>query len=87
MRPKNDEKKEAIYEFINEYIKEFGKAGATIPICGFGSTLAKGAMEGVKSQGIFGAFIGGMTAASAGIAAAIIFGFVIAIIFDAKNKR
>lgn len=70
-----------------EYIKEFGKAGATIPICGFGSTLAKGAIEGAKSQGIFGAFIGGMTAASAGISAAIIFGFIVALIFNSKNKR
>lgn len=70
-----------------EPIKQFANAGATIPICGFGSTLAKGAMEGARQNGIFGAFIGGLTAAGAGLSAAIIFGFLCAIIFNSKNKR
>ena len=70
-----------------DYLKEFGKAGATIPICGFGSTLAKGAIEGAMKDGIFGAFVGGMTAAGAGLSAAIIFGFLCAIIFNSRNKR
>lgn len=70
-----------------EPIKEFGKAGATIPICGFGSTLAKGAMAGARQDGIFGAFVGGMTAAGAGLSAAVIFGFLFALIFNPKNKR
>ena len=68
-------------------IKDFGKAGATIPICGFGSTLAKGAMEGAKKDGIFGALVGGMLAAAPGLSAAIIFGFLFALIFNSKNKR
>ena len=69
-----------------QYIKEFGGAGATIPICGFGSTLAKGAMEGSRMDGLLGAFTGGVTAAAAGLAAAIIIGFIIALIFNSRNK-
>ncbi len=69
-----------------QYIKEFGGAGATIPICGFGSTLAKGAMEGARMDGLLGAFTGGVTAAAAGLAAAIIIGFIIALIFNSRNK-
>lgn len=71
---------------VFKYIKDFGGSGATIPICGFGSTLAKGAMEGAKTDGLFGVFTGGVTAAAAGLAAAIIIGFIIAIIFNSRNK-
>ena len=71
---------------IFKYIKEFGGAGATVPICGFGSTLAKGAMEAARMDGVLGAFTGGMTAAAAGLSAAIIIGFLIALIFNSKNK-
>jgi len=71
---------------IFDPIKEFGKAGITIPITGFGSTLAKGAIEGVKKEGLLGALTGGMKAASAGLSAAIFFGFCISLIFKAKTK-
>lgn len=67
-------------------IKEFANAGITIPICGFGSTLAKGAMEAARQTGLLGAFIGGVTAGAAGLSAAIIIGFVIALIFKSRNK-
>lgn len=67
-------------------IKEFANAGITIPICGFGSTLAKGAMESAKQMGVLGAFTGGVTAGAAGLSAAIIIGFVIALIFKSRNK-
>ena len=71
---------------IFDPIKEFAKAGITIPITGFGSTLAKGAIEGVKKEGILGALTGGMKAAAAGLSSAIVFGFMISLIFKAKTK-
>src|SRR5574344_2543968 len=52
---------------VFKYIEEFGKAGATVPIMGFGSNLAKGALKGVKENGILGAITGGMKAVSGGL--------------------
>ncbi len=72
---------------VFQYIKEFGGAGATVPICGFGSILAKGAMEGAREQGLFGAFTGGIEAATAGLSAAIIIGFIMALVFNSRNKN
>ena len=71
---------------VFDAIKEFAHAGITIPITGFGSTLAKGAMEGVKTEGLLGALTGGMKAAAAGLSSAILFGFLISLIFKAKTK-
>ena len=67
-------------------IKEFAGAGVTVPICGFGSVLAKGAMEGSREFGLFGALTGGVKAATAGLSAAIIIGFLVALIFNSRNK-
>lgn len=72
---------------IYDPIVEFAGAGASIPISGFGNTLAKGAIEGAKTKGIIGAFTGGMEATAAGVAAIILFGYVVAIIFDPKTKN
>lgn len=66
---------------------DFAGAGATVPLLGFGYTLAHGAMEAVKSDGILGAFTGGVTAAAAGIAAAVFFGYLAALIFKPKMKK
>ena len=73
---------------IYEYVVEFGKAGATVPICGFGYTLANGVMEEVDKIGFLGIFSGGVKATSAGITAAILFGYLFALISrpDIKNK-
>lgn len=68
------------------YMKEFAKAGVTIPIMGFGSNLAKGAIEGAKNQGLFGAIVGGTKAAAAGLAGAIFIGFVVAMFSKSKSK-
>ena len=65
---------------------EFAKAGATIPISGFGSSLAKGAIEGAKTSGILGVFKGGLVATAAGIAAAVGFSYLMALIFSSKTK-
>ena len=67
-------------------IKEYAGAGITIPITGFGSTLARGAIEGVEKEGLIGALTGGMRAASAGLASAVFFGFIISLIFKARTK-
>lgn len=66
---------------------EWGGAGATVPLTGFGHLLAKGAKKAVAEDGLLGALTGGVTAASGGIAAAIFFGFVVALIFKARPKR
>ncbi|MDK2820201.1 MAG: stage sporulation protein [Clostridia bacterium] len=64
---------------------KIGGAGATIPISGFGHTLAQGTLEAVQSQGLLGAFTGGVTAGAAGVAAAVIFGYVIAVLFNPQG--
>ena len=71
---------------VFDAIKSFANAGITIPITGFGSTLAKGAIEGVEKEGLLGALTGGMKAAAAGLSSAIFFGFLISLIFKAKTK-
>lgn len=67
-------------------IVEFAGAGATIPLTGFGNTLAKGAIEAAESDGILGAFSGGLKAGAGGIAAAVFFGYLMALIFNPKTK-
>lgn len=64
---------------------DFAGSGATVPICGFGYLLAKGAMNGAK-ESIFGAITGGLEAGVIGIAVAIIFGWLNAVIFRPKTK-
>ena len=66
---------------------DFAGAGATVPLTGFGYTLAHGAMEAAKTEGILGAFTGGVVAAAGGIAAAVFFGYFAALIFKPKMKQ
>ncbi|MBQ8344291.1 MAG: SpoVA/SpoVAEb family sporulation membrane protein, partial [Clostridia bacterium] len=61
--------------------------GATTPLTGFGYTIATGVREAVDEKGLLGAFTGGLSATSAGIASAIIFGFIASLIFSSKPKR
>lgn len=70
---------------VYKYLIDFAGAGATVPISGFGYLLAEGAIIGAKS-GLFGAITGGLRAASSGITAAIVFSFLIALIFKPKSK-
>ena len=72
---------------IYKYLIDFAGAGATVPLTGFGANLAKGAIEGVKEQGILGAFIGGVKASSGGIVAAIFFGYIASLIAKPKIKK
>ena len=71
---------------IYKPLVDFAGAGATVPLTGFGYLLAKGATEGAKSEGLLGAFTGGVTAAAGGIAAAVFFGYLAALIFKPKMK-
>lgn len=65
---------------------EWGGAGATVPLTGFGHLLAQGTAMAVREKGFLGAFTGGVTAAAAGIAASIVFGLIAALIFSPKQK-
>ena len=71
---------------IYEPIVKFAGAGATVPLTGFGYSLAKGVEKAVEQQGIIGALTGGLTATAAGITAAIILGFVVALLFKPGDK-
>lgn len=71
---------------IYKYIAVWGGAGATVPLTGFGYLLAKGVEKAVAEQGAIGILTGGITAAAAGISAAIFFGYLVAVIFKSKSK-
>lgn len=72
---------------IYEPIVNFGGTGATIPLPGFGYSLAKGAIDSVKKAGVLGAFTGGIEATAGGVAAVIVFGYTMAVIFNPKSKK
>ena len=65
---------------------EFGGAGATVPLTGFGYTLANGVREAVDKDGFIGIFTGGLTASAGGITAAILAGLLASVLFKAKDK-
>lgn len=65
---------------------DFAGAGATVPLSGFGHLLAGGVREAVTEKGVLGVLAGGFTACAAGVAAAIVFGFLAALIFKPKDK-
>ena len=67
-------------------IVEFAGAGATVPLTGFGNTLARGVKEAVDRDGFIGIFSGGLTASAGGIAAAILAGLLASLLFKAKDK-
>lgn len=65
---------------------DFAGAGATVPLTGFGAALAKGVREAVDKDGLLGVLTGGLTASSAGITAAMLFGLITALISKPKDK-
>ena len=67
-------------------IVDFAGAGATVPLTGFGHLLATGVQKAVAEKGLLGALTGGLTAAAAGITAAMIFGLLVALIFNPGDK-
>ena len=72
---------------LYEPIVNWGGAGATVPLTGFGHALAKGVREAVAKDGWLGVFTGGLTATAGGIAAAVVFGVVMAVLFKPGEKR
>ena len=71
---------------LYDYLVDFAGAGATVPLTGFGYSLAKGVEEAISKYGIVGILSGGLTATAAGIAAAIFFGFIMALLFKSDDK-
>lgn len=68
-------------------IKEFAGSGISVPIIGFGSNLAKGALEGAKANGFLGAITGGLSAVSAGLTTVIVCGFVFGVLARSRSKK
>jgi stage V sporulation protein AE len=71
---------------LYEPLVKFAGSGATTPLTGFGNSLAKGVKKAVDERGLIGALTGGLTATSAGITAALVFGYLTAVIFKGKPK-
>lgn len=71
---------------LYEPLVKLAKNGATVPLTGFGYNLAKGAMDGAK-EGFLPALSGGIKNTAAGLAAAIVFGYIVSLIFSPKSKR
>lgn len=78
----------AIFTYLGFYnkLKEIFGAGATVPIMGFGNSLANGVIKAIGKDGLFGIISGGLTATAAGISAAVIAGVFFALIFKSKTK-
>ena len=72
---------------VYQPIADWGGAGATVPLTGFGFSLAKGVKKAVAEQGWLGVFTGGLTAAAGGITAAMVFGVVMALLCKPGDKR
>lgn len=72
---------------IYNYLVEWAGAGATLPITGFGNSLARGAIEGAKTNGLFGAIGGGLMATSAGVAVSIGLSYMISFFVSSKSKK
>ena len=70
---------------VYQPLVEFGGAGATVPISGFGYLLAQGAIKGAEN-GFLSAITGSLTAASAGVTVAVVFAFIMALIFKSRTK-
>ncbi len=72
---------------VYEPFLQWAGEGASVPLTGFGNTLAKGVKKAVEERGLLGAFTGGLSASSGGIAAAVFFGYLAAVIFKPREKK
>ena len=72
---------------VYQPLAEFAGAGASVPLTGFGNTLAKGVKEAVQEDGFLGIFTGGLKASAGGISAAVFFGVLMALIFQPRAKE
>ncbi|MBQ7087618.1 MAG: stage V sporulation protein AE [Clostridia bacterium] len=71
---------------VYEPVVEYAGAGATVPLLGFGYSMAKGVEKAVAADGLLGAFTGGLSSTAGGIAAAVFFSLIAAFIFKPKTK-
>ncbi|MGL5574154.1 MAG: stage V sporulation protein AE [Sarcina sp.] len=71
---------------IYQKVAEFAGAGATVPLLGFGMSLAKGVIIAVREDGMIGIFTGGIKGTAGGITAAIVFAYLMALLFNSKSK-
>ena len=72
---------------VYQYLVDWGGAGATVPLTGFGYTLAKGVKTAVEEKGLLGALTGGLTATAGGITAAMLFSLIAALLCKPGDKR
>lgn len=72
---------------IYKHLVDFAGCGATVPLTGFGYNLSKGVIEAIKEHGFLGIFTGGVSASAGGIAAAVFFGYIAALISKPKIKK
>ena len=72
---------------VYEPFARWAGAGASVPLLGFGNTLWKGVKEGIEKEGFLGIFKGGLTASSAGICGALVFGYLSSLVFQPKLKE
>lgn len=72
---------------VYQYLVDWGGAGATVPLTGFGYTLAKGVKTAVEEKGLLGALTGGLSATAGGITAAMLFSLIAALLCKPGNKR
>ena len=72
---------------VYQPLVDWAGAGATVPLTGFGNTLAKGVKDAVSRDGLLGEFTGGFTSSAAGICAAVFFGVIIALLCKPKEKK
>lgn len=72
---------------VYQPLVDWAGAGATVPLTGFGYSLAKGVAKAVAEEGALGVLTGGLTATAGGIAAAVVFGLLMALLFKPKEKR
>lgn len=72
---------------VYQYLVDWGGAGATVPLTGFGYTLAKGVKTAVTEKGLLGALTGGLTGTAGGITAAMLFGLLAALLCKPGDKR
>ncbi len=72
---------------VYEPLLKWAGAGASVPLTGFGNTLAKGVKKAVEERGLWGIFTGGLTSSAGGIAAAVFFGYLTAVLFRPREKK
>ena len=72
---------------VYQPLVDWAGAGATVPLTGFGYSLAKGVAKAVEERGLLGVFAGGLTATAGGIAAAVVFALIMALLCKPKEKR